>query len=236
MRIRREGFPIRSTFIDFIEYNIFTKRKCQELCPELNGYGDSQQVMDCCSRLATVILPVNQFQVGHSKIFLRSEALQLLDSEEYDFYGRHCTIIQSRIRTFIQRKKFKKLIIEKRVYEAEVEMERVRVEKIRIEKEAEKKRLEKLYQLKVEEEKEAEKARLEKLRLEKEEAEKARLEKLRLEEEEAERDRLEKLRLEEEEAERARLEKLRLEEEEAEMVKTNGAVLSPGQAGCCVMM
>jgi myosin heavy subunit len=113
VRIRREGFPIRSTFIDFIEYNVFTKRKCQELCPELDGYGDNSQqvvVRDCCSRLAAMILPVNQFQIGHSMIFLRPEALQLLDSEEYDFFERHCTLLQSRIRTFLQRKIFKKLI------------------------------------------------------------------------------------------------------------------------------
>ena len=223
VRIRREGFPIRSTFIDFIEYNVFTKRKCQELYPELDGYGDNSQqqevVRDCCSRLAAAILPVNQFQIGHSMIFLRPEALQLLDSEEYDFFERHCTLLQSRIRTFLQRKIFKKLIVEKRVRDAEVEMERIRAEKMRVEKEAEKNRLEKLYQLKVEEEKEAEraekaeKARLEKIRIEIE-AENARLEKLKLEQA-AETARLEKLRIEEENAERVRLEKIKSEEETA---------------------
>eukprot|EP01032_Pedospumella_encystans_P018057 gene18057-20568_t len=133
VRIRREGFPIRMTFLDFYKQNyIFATGKPVEQFPDpFTLVGDPVKAKECCASIAEAVLQSHQYQLGHTLIFLRDDGLRVIAEAVTDFrvlqaiklqavvrgyftrleyqFALVCIVIcQSVVRRFTQRRKFQR--------------------------------------------------------------------------------------------------------------------------------
>jgi len=107
VRIRREGYPIRMKFIEFYRsYEIFAKGKPVDLFPGPDKCRDEAQALQCCSLIASWALSSKQYQIGHSMIFLRDDAFDVLRTSIKRFYGAKAIKIQAVYKRIYARRKY----------------------------------------------------------------------------------------------------------------------------------
>ncbi|XP_037892230.1 LOW QUALITY PROTEIN: unconventional myosin heavy chain 6-like [Glossina fuscipes] len=96
IRIRREGFPIHFTFSNFIlKYKSLIKNKKSELF--------SIQVSRIMSELD---IPQSEWQLGKSKIFLRTKAYEPLEDSRKHIINTKALIIQKNWKRYVQQKSY----------------------------------------------------------------------------------------------------------------------------------
>ena len=109
VRIRREGFPIRVRFLDFYRnYEIFATGKPKEQFPGPARCRSMEQARRCCQLIASWALQAEQYQVGHSLVFLRDDGLELLDAAIKSYLGKRTAKLQAKYRQLVVSRRFKK--------------------------------------------------------------------------------------------------------------------------------
>lgn len=95
VRIRREGFPLRVSFLDFYRnYSILNKGKDMIVIEDCNQEVQRELVH---VMLQLALLP-GQFQLGHSMVFLRQDGLHEMKEAVKRFYGNKIMVIQAMVR------------------------------------------------------------------------------------------------------------------------------------------
>lgn len=96
IRIRREGFPIHFTFADFI-----SKYKCllEDKRPELT----KNHIINVMNQLK---VPISEWQIGRSKVFLRSKAYEPLEDTRKHVINSKALVIQKNWKCFQQIKHY----------------------------------------------------------------------------------------------------------------------------------
>lgn len=96
IRIRREGFPIHFTFSNFIlKYKSLIKNKKSELF--------SVQVSRIMFELD---IPQSEWQLGKSKIFLRTKAYEPLEDSREHIINTKALVIQKNWKRYVQQKSY----------------------------------------------------------------------------------------------------------------------------------
>ncbi|RLN91499.1 hypothetical protein BBJ28_00021197 [Nothophytophthora sp. Chile5] len=99
VRIRRSGFPVRRLFGEFHEkYQILTRN-----VPKAKR--SSMTDKDFCAVILRLI-PRENWQMGHKKVFLRDSQLRILDNEARKITHEAATVIQKHVRCRQQRRKY----------------------------------------------------------------------------------------------------------------------------------
>jgi myosin heavy subunit len=108
VRIRREGFPVRMTFLQFYkDYEILARGKPVALFPG-SDKADFEQAKKCTEIIAKESLPRDAFQIGTSLLFLRQNGLNLMQDAIRNFYGLKAAAIQSKFRCVSAKKNYVK--------------------------------------------------------------------------------------------------------------------------------
>ncbi|KAF4324271.1 hypothetical protein BBO99_00000915 [Phytophthora kernoviae] len=99
VRIRRSGFPVRRLFDEFHEkYQILTRNVPKQKRPNMTD-------KDFCEVILS-LLPRENWQLGHKKVFLRDSQLRILDNEARKITHEAATVIQKYVRGRQQRRKY----------------------------------------------------------------------------------------------------------------------------------
>lgn len=99
VRIRRSGFPVRRLFGEFHQkYQILTRH----LPKDKRANMDEKQLCEVILRL----IPRENWQLGHKKVFLRDSQLRNLDNEMRKIMSDAALKIQSQVRGRSQRRKY----------------------------------------------------------------------------------------------------------------------------------
>ena len=99
IRIRRAGYPIRHTFADFVDRYRFL----------LPGIGPSHSTTDCkavTAKLCAGILGRADYQLGHTKVFLKDAHDLFLEQERERVLTKKILTVQKVIRGWYYRKRF----------------------------------------------------------------------------------------------------------------------------------
>ncbi|XP_047179632.1 myosin-6-like [Vigna umbellata] len=96
IRISCAGYPTRKTFDEFVD-------RFSLLAPEALD-GSSDEVTACKSILKNVGL--EGCQIGKTKVFLRAGQMAELDTRRSEILGRSASIIQRKVRSYLQRRSF----------------------------------------------------------------------------------------------------------------------------------
>jgi hypothetical protein len=103
VRIRREGFPIRLTFLDFYRrYQIFARGKSADQFPGPDACRDEAQARWCCAQIAAMVMHAGQYQLGHTLIFLRDDGLEVLAGAIREYLSSKATLLQATYRAHRQ--------------------------------------------------------------------------------------------------------------------------------------
>ncbi|RYH20822.1 hypothetical protein EON65_22400 [archaeon] len=132
VRIRREGFPLRLSFAEFLLHyhlllpNSTYKQLIQEYLqahPEqeeeeeakvFKHVVDELSLEECkeyCVHILKFSLNSTQYQIGHTKIFLRHDGIQTMKDAIKRFYAKHAIVIQAYYRRFQAQKVVGRLIL-----------------------------------------------------------------------------------------------------------------------------
>uniref|UniRef100_A0A348G641 Myosin VIIa n=1 Tax=Odontomachus monticola TaxID=613454 RepID=A0A348G641_ODOMO len=98
IRIRRAGYPIRHSFHEFVERYRFL----------ISGIPPAHKV-DCCaatSKICHVVLGRSDYQLGHTKVFLKDAHDLFLEQERDRVLTRKILILQRNIRGWVYRRRF----------------------------------------------------------------------------------------------------------------------------------
>lgn len=99
IRIRREGFPIHLTFIDFfIKYRCMLKIKATQLTRE-----------HITTIMTKLNVPEKEWQIGKSKVFLRPKAYEPLEETRKTIVNSNALIIQKNWKCYHQLKNYKRI-------------------------------------------------------------------------------------------------------------------------------
>lgn len=98
IRIRKEGFPIHMSFEDFvIRYHCLSKNR---LPPDMQ--------VACCNLIQCHNVPNTEWQLGRSKVFLRSHVHEPLEEARNKLVRTRAILIQKTFRMYICRKEYLK--------------------------------------------------------------------------------------------------------------------------------
>lgn len=99
VRIRRSGFPVRRSFEEFHQkYQILTRKVSKEKRAKMTDKEFCEVILQ--------LIPRENWQLGHKKVFLRDSQLRILDNEARKIMHVAATAIQKHVRGMIQRKKY----------------------------------------------------------------------------------------------------------------------------------
>ncbi|XP_066130362.1 myosin-16 [Saccopteryx bilineata] len=103
IRICRKGFPNRLQYPEF-------KQRYQVLNPNVipQGFVDNKKASELL--LASIDLDANEYKVGHTKVFFRAGILAKLEDMRDDRLAKIMTMLQCRLRGFLMRVEFKKML------------------------------------------------------------------------------------------------------------------------------
>jgi myosin heavy subunit len=111
VRIRREGFPIRMPFREFYRnYSIFAAGRPKDEFPGPDNCKDDEQARDCCSKIAHMAIPVSEFQLGKTLIFMRDIGFRALDAQFRVLFEKCVVKLQSSGRAHLQAGKFRAIV------------------------------------------------------------------------------------------------------------------------------
>lgn len=99
IRIRREGFPIHMIFDEFVnKYQCLTKLK--------SGVSSKEHVLSVIRELH---VPETEWQIGNTKVFLRSKVHEPLEDARNDVINSRAVIIQKAWRRHATMKKYHRI-------------------------------------------------------------------------------------------------------------------------------
>ncbi|XP_032086660.1 myosin-16 [Thamnophis elegans] len=103
IRICRKGFPNRLQYPEF-------KQRYQVLNPNVipQGFVDNKKASELI--LGSLDLGENEYKIGHTKVFFRAGVLAKLEDMRDDRLAKIMTMLQSRVRGFLMRIEFKKML------------------------------------------------------------------------------------------------------------------------------
>ncbi|TFK10558.1 inactive pancreatic lipase-related protein 1 [Platysternon megacephalum] len=103
IRICRKGFPNRLQYPEF-------KQRYQVLNPNVipQGFVDNKKASELL--LGSIELGENEYKIGHTKVFFRAGVLAQLEDMRDDRLAKIMTMLQSRVRGFLMRIEFKKML------------------------------------------------------------------------------------------------------------------------------
>ncbi|NIG58043.1 myosin-7-like [Pontoporia blainvillei] len=103
IRICRKGFPNRLQYPEF-------KQRYQVLNPSVisHGFVDNKKASELL--LGGIDLDVNEYKIGHTKVFFRAGVLAKLEDMRDERLAKIMTMLQSRLRGFLMRVEFKKML------------------------------------------------------------------------------------------------------------------------------
>ncbi|XP_006859807.1 PREDICTED: myosin-7-like [Chrysochloris asiatica] len=103
IRICRKGFPNRLQYPEF-------KQRYQVLNPNVipQGFVDNKKASELL--LGSIDLDVNEYKIGHTKVFFRAGILAKLEDMRDDRLAKIMTMLQCRLRGFLMRIEFKKML------------------------------------------------------------------------------------------------------------------------------
>ncbi|XP_011799339.1 PREDICTED: myosin-4-like [Colobus angolensis palliatus] len=103
IRICRKGFPNRLQYPEF-------KQRYQVLNPNVipQGFVDNKKASELL--LAAIDLDVNEYKIGHTKVFFRAGILARLEDMRDERLAKIMTMLQCRLRGFLMRVEFKKML------------------------------------------------------------------------------------------------------------------------------
>ncbi|KAI5704932.1 hypothetical protein M8J75_010185 [Diaphorina citri] len=101
IRIRRAGYPIRHTFIEFVERYRF-------LIPGVNPPHRTECRL-ATSRICQAVLGHSDYQLGHTKVFLKDAHDLFLEQERDRVLTRNILVLQKNIRGWVYRRRYKRL-------------------------------------------------------------------------------------------------------------------------------
>uniref|UniRef100_A0A2K6V733 Myosin heavy chain 16 n=1 Tax=Saimiri boliviensis boliviensis TaxID=39432 RepID=A0A2K6V733_SAIBB len=103
IRICRKGFPNRLQYPEF-------KQRYQVLNPNVipQGFVDNKKASELL--LAAIELDVNEYKIGHTKVFFRAGILAKLEDMRDERLAKIMTMLQCRLRGFLMRVEFKKML------------------------------------------------------------------------------------------------------------------------------
>ncbi|KAM5229350.1 uncharacterized protein MYH16 [Ctenodactylus gundi] len=103
IRICRKGFPNRLQYPEF-------KQRYQVLNPSVipQGFVDSKKASELL--LGSIDLDPNEYKIGHTKVFFRAGILAKLEDMRDDRLAKIMTLLQCRLRGFLMRVEFKKML------------------------------------------------------------------------------------------------------------------------------
>ncbi|XP_051828184.1 myosin-16 [Antechinus flavipes] len=103
IRICRKGFPNRLQYPEF-------KQRYQVLNPNVipQGFVDNKKASELL--LASIDIDVNEYKIGHTKVFFRAGILAKLEDMRDERLAKIMTMLQCRLRGFLMRIEFKKML------------------------------------------------------------------------------------------------------------------------------
>ncbi|EPQ13695.1 Myosin-7 [Myotis brandtii] len=103
IRICRKGFPNRLQYPEF-------KQRYQVLNPNVipQGFVDNKKASELL--LGSIDLDVNEYKIGHTKVFFRAGILAKLEDMRDERLSKIMTMLQCRLRGFLMRVEFKKML------------------------------------------------------------------------------------------------------------------------------
>ncbi|KAF6357277.1 sarcomeric myosin [Rhinolophus ferrumequinum] len=103
IRICRKGFPNRLQYPEF-------KQRYQVLNPNVipQGFVDNKKASELL--LGSIGLDANEYKIGHTKVFFRAGILAKLEDMRDDRLAKIMTMLQCRLRGFLMRVEFKKML------------------------------------------------------------------------------------------------------------------------------
>uniref|UniRef100_A0A8C0NDR6 Myosin-16 n=1 Tax=Canis lupus familiaris TaxID=9615 RepID=A0A8C0NDR6_CANLF len=103
IRICRKGFPNRMQYPEF-------KQRYQVLNPNVipQGFVDNKKASELL--LGSIDLDVNEYKIGHTKVFFRAGILAKLEDMRDERLAKIMTMLQCRLRGFLMRIEFKKML------------------------------------------------------------------------------------------------------------------------------
>eukprot|EP00069_Balaena_mysticetus_P022245 bmy_14001T0 len=103
IRICRKGFPNRLQYPEF-------KQRYQVLNPSAipQGFVDNKKASELL--LGAIDLDVNEYKIGHTKVFFRAGVLAKLEDMRDERLAKIMTMLQCRLRGFLMRVEFKKML------------------------------------------------------------------------------------------------------------------------------
>ncbi|XP_006150230.1 myosin-16 [Tupaia chinensis] len=103
IRICRKGFPNRLQYPEF-------KQRYQVLNPNVipQGFVDNKKASELL--LGSIDLDVNDYKIGHTKVFFRAGILAKLEDMRDERLAKIMTMLQCRLRGFLMRVEFKKML------------------------------------------------------------------------------------------------------------------------------
>uniref|UniRef100_A0A8C3SXI7 Myosin-16 n=1 Tax=Chelydra serpentina TaxID=8475 RepID=A0A8C3SXI7_CHESE len=103
IRICRKGFPNRLQYPEF-------KQRYQVLNPSVipQGFVDNKKASELL--LGSIELEENEYKIGHTKVFFRAGVLAKLEDLRDERLAKIMTMLQSRVRGFLMRIEFKKML------------------------------------------------------------------------------------------------------------------------------
>lgn len=100
-KIRRAGYPIRHSFREFVERYRF-------LAPG-TPHAHKTDCKAASSKICQVVLGKHDYQLGHTKVFLKDAHDMLLEQERERVLTKSILVLQRSVRTWVCRKRFLKL-------------------------------------------------------------------------------------------------------------------------------
>ncbi|XP_034429221.1 unconventional myosin-X [Hippoglossus hippoglossus] len=102
VKIRRAGFPVRRTFMDF-----YSRYKMMMMKSKIHSDDEKQ----CCSELLMLHdKSKKEWQLGKSKVFLKEALEQRLEKEREEVRRRAGMVIRAHILSYVARKQYKKVL------------------------------------------------------------------------------------------------------------------------------
>lgn len=99
IRIRKEGFPIHMSFEDFVmRYHCLSKNR-----------GPPDMLAACRNLIDTYNVPKTEWQLGKTKVFLRSHVHEPLEEARNKLVTTRAILIQKTFRMYVRRKEYRKI-------------------------------------------------------------------------------------------------------------------------------
>ena len=111
VRIRREGYPVRMSFLEFLLKNNLLAKQTGFSIDNVVSYAEDTMREMAQKTACLCMTETIDFQVGRNLIFLKPSGISAMDSATYQVYRKNTILIQSFIRGQASRKSYLKKLV-----------------------------------------------------------------------------------------------------------------------------